>query len=43
MIEDVVAAQNECLDSWELDVANRAWEEKREASFSPPPGGADHG
>ena len=43
MIEDVITAQNECLDSWELDVANRAWREKREASFYPPPGGADHG
>jgi enoyl-CoA hydratase/carnithine racemase len=39
MIEEVVAAQNECLDSWELDAANRAWREKREAGFYPPPEG----
>jgi enoyl-CoA hydratase/carnithine racemase len=38
MIEDVVAAQMECLRSWELREANQAWEEKREARFHPPPG-----
>ena len=36
-IEDVVAAQMECMRSWELDEANRAWTEKREARFYPPP------
>jgi enoyl-CoA hydratase/carnithine racemase len=37
LIEDVVAAQLECLHSWELGEANRAWDEKREARFFPPP------
>jgi enoyl-CoA hydratase/carnithine racemase len=36
-IEDVVAAQMECMRSWELDEANRAWTAKREARFYPPP------
>lgn len=38
MIEEVVAAQMDCLRSWGLAEANRAWEEKREARFYPPPG-----
>ena len=37
LVEDIVAAQQECLRSWELREANRAWEEKREARFYPPP------
>jgi enoyl-CoA hydratase/carnithine racemase len=37
MIEDLVGAQNECLRSWELAEANRAWEERREAIYAPPP------
>jgi enoyl-CoA hydratase/carnithine racemase len=37
MIDDVVAAQMECMRSWELGEANRAWDEKREARFFPPP------
>jgi enoyl-CoA hydratase/carnithine racemase len=37
-IEDVVAAQMECMRSWEVDEANRAWTAKREARFYPPPG-----
>ena len=32
-IEDVVAAQMDCLRSWDLREANRAWDEKREARF----------
>src|SRR5205809_5964007 len=36
MIEDVVKAQNECMHSWEMDEANRAWRERREAVFYPP-------
>lgn len=36
MIEDVVKAQNACMASWEIDEANRAWAEKREALFYPP-------
>ena len=35
-IEELVASQMECLRSWELAEANRAWEEKREARFHPP-------
>jgi enoyl-CoA hydratase/carnithine racemase len=39
MIEDVVAAQRDCMASWEIDEANRAWEARREATFHPlPPG-----
>ena len=34
-LEDVVKAQTECMDSWEVDEANRAWQEKREAVFHP--------
>jgi len=37
MIEEVVRAQNECMASWEIDVANRAWDERREARFYPRP------
>lgn len=37
MIEDVVAAQMDCLRSWELREANRAWAEQREVRFYPPP------
>jgi enoyl-CoA hydratase/enoyl-CoA hydratase/3-hydroxyacyl-CoA dehydrogenase len=37
MIEPVVAAQLECLRSPELSEANRAWDERREARFFPPP------
>jgi enoyl-CoA hydratase/carnithine racemase len=36
LIEDVVAAQMECMRSWELGEANRAWDERREARFFPP-------
>ena len=39
LIEDVVRAQNECMSSWETDEANRAWAERREARFYPPPSG----
>ena len=39
MIEDVLAAQMACMTSWEVDEANRAWRERREATFHPlPPG-----
>lgn len=37
MIEDVVAAQRDCMGSWEMDEANRAWQEQREAVFHPRP------
>src|SRR5262249_27230961 len=32
-IEDLVRAQDDCLASWEMTEANRAWQEKREAVF----------
>jgi enoyl-CoA hydratase/carnithine racemase len=38
MIEEVLQAQRDCLASWELEEANRAWQDKREAVF-PRPGG----
>ena len=37
LIEDVMRAQTECLASWEITEANRAWLEKREARYDPPP------
>jgi enoyl-CoA hydratase/carnithine racemase len=37
MIEEVVAAQMACIRSWEMAEANRAWDEKREARYHPPP------
>jgi enoyl-CoA hydratase/carnithine racemase len=37
MIEDVVRAQNDCMASWEIEEANRAWQDKREAVFHPTP------
>jgi enoyl-CoA hydratase/carnithine racemase len=40
VIDDVVAAQMECLRTWEVVEANRAWAERREARFFPPPPGA---
>ncbi|MBI4588144.1 MAG: enoyl-CoA hydratase/isomerase family protein [Candidatus Rokubacteria bacterium] len=33
VIAEVLKAQNECLASWELEEANRAWDERREARF----------
>jgi enoyl-CoA hydratase/carnithine racemase len=39
LIEDVVRAQNECMASWEMAEANRAWDERRDARFYPPPSG----
>jgi enoyl-CoA hydratase/carnithine racemase len=37
MIEPMLKAQADCMGSWEMDVANRAWDERREAVFYPPP------
>jgi enoyl-CoA hydratase/carnithine racemase len=34
-IEDVMAAQRDCMESWETAEANRAWHDKREVVFSP--------
>jgi enoyl-CoA hydratase/carnithine racemase len=39
LVDEVVAAQMECMGSWELGEANRAWDERREARFFPPPAG----
>lgn len=39
LIDEVVAAQMECMRAWELAEANRAWDEQREARFFPPPRG----
>jgi enoyl-CoA hydratase/carnithine racemase len=35
MIEDVMAAQRDCMASWETAEANQAWQEKREVIFHP--------
>ncbi len=40
MIEEIIRAQTDCMESWEMREANRAWDEKREARFYPPPDGA---
>jgi enoyl-CoA hydratase/carnithine racemase len=37
MIEELVRAQNDCMASWEIGLANRAWGEKRDVAFYPPP------
>jgi enoyl-CoA hydratase/carnithine racemase len=39
LIDEVVAAQMECMRAWELGEANRAWDERRAARFFPPPRG----
>jgi enoyl-CoA hydratase/carnithine racemase len=35
LVEELVAAQRACLASWEMEEANRAWTERREAVFYP--------
>lgn len=35
VIEEIIQAQNQCLASWEVAVANRAWDERREAHYYP--------
>ena len=37
-IDDVMAAQLDCMDSWEVAEANRAWQDESEPVFSPRPG-----
>jgi 2-(1,2-epoxy-1,2-dihydrophenyl)acetyl-CoA isomerase len=37
LVDEVVAAQMECMRSWEMAEANRAWDQQREARFFPPP------
>lgn len=41
MGEDLVAAQQACHASWEIDEANRAWQERREAVYHPLPAGRE--
>jgi len=36
LIEEMLRSQSACMASWELDEANRAWRDKREAVFYPP-------
>ncbi len=36
MIEELLRLQGECMRSWEMEEANAAWREKREARFVPP-------
>jgi hypothetical protein len=38
MIEEIIRAQADCMQSWEMTEANAAWKEKREARFDRPPG-----
>jgi enoyl-CoA hydratase/carnithine racemase len=42
-IEDVMAAQRDCMASWEVVEANHAWQEKREAVFRPRPPTTERG
>ena len=37
LIEDVLRAQDDCMQSWETDEANRAWQDKREPVYYPKP------
>ena len=37
LIEEVLRAQADCMASWEIREADRAWTEKREARYYPPP------
>jgi enoyl-CoA hydratase len=41
MIEEVMRAQADCMASWEMDVANRGWNERREVRYYPPPRAAE--
>jgi enoyl-CoA hydratase/carnithine racemase len=37
LLEDVVRAQADCMSSWEIQEANRAWTAKRPVRYYPPP------
>ncbi len=37
LIEEVLRAQADCMTSWEIREANRAWDEKRPARYYPRP------
>jgi enoyl-CoA hydratase/carnithine racemase len=40
MIEEIMRAQQDCMESWEIEAANRAWDaSKKDARFYPPPPG----
>ncbi len=41
LIEDVRRAQADCMASWEIAEANRAWDAKRSARYYPPPAEGD--
>jgi len=41
MMEELMHAQSDCMASWEIGEANRAWNEQREARFYPPPPGRE--
>ncbi|HEX6512752.1 MAG TPA: enoyl-CoA hydratase/isomerase family protein, partial [Chloroflexota bacterium] len=36
MVNELLAAQQECMDSWELQLANDAWARKEDVRFWPP-------
>jgi hypothetical protein len=36
LIEELVRAQADCMASWEIREANRAWDERRPARYYPP-------
>jgi enoyl-CoA hydratase/carnithine racemase len=36
LVEELMRSQHACMTSWEIDEANRAWQERREAVFHPP-------
>lgn len=38
LIEEALRLQDACMASWEIQEANLAWQERREARFFPPPG-----
>jgi enoyl-CoA hydratase/carnithine racemase len=37
LIEEMLRAQADCMASWEMREANRAWDERRPARYYPPP------
>jgi enoyl-CoA hydratase/carnithine racemase len=37
LVEELLRAQHRCMTSWEMDEANRAWQERREAIYHPRP------
>ena len=40
MIEEIMRAQQDCMESWEIEAANKAWDaSKKDARFYPPPPG----